>query len=142
MRRAMPYPCKAPSTSRVLSTISASVPCRTSVFSFMTRLPFGFLQVACHTPLLESNRAMAEGHQPYRYDRFSFLVGLSRRHNGMFEFSETLLQVSLKTRFFVLLQKLLARRSMSAGGARGNTSHVAGGCPITCTRSERILEAV
>src|SRR4029453_9547591 len=31
MRRAIPYPWRGPRTSRVLSTISASVPCRTSV---------------------------------------------------------------------------------------------------------------
>src|SRR5262245_9649016 len=36
MRRAIPYPCRGPRTSRVFSTISASVPCRTSV-SFIER---------------------------------------------------------------------------------------------------------
>src|SRR5579872_3199138 len=35
MRRAIPYPCRGPSTSRVFSTINASVPWRTSVLSFI-----------------------------------------------------------------------------------------------------------
>src|SRR5579863_5763237 len=35
MRHLIPKPCSGPSTSSVFSTISASVPCGTSVFSFM-----------------------------------------------------------------------------------------------------------
>src|SRR5215211_8907147 len=41
MRRAMPYPCSGPSVSSVLSTISASVPCHTSVLCPMFSTPMG-----------------------------------------------------------------------------------------------------
>src|SRR5258708_688228 len=44
MRRAIPQPCCDPRTSSVLRTISASVPCKTSGFSFMMNQPLGFQQ--------------------------------------------------------------------------------------------------
>src|SRR5579885_696387 len=42
IRRAIPYPCKGPRTSRVLRTISAKVPCCTSGFCFIDVSPLGF----------------------------------------------------------------------------------------------------
>src|SRR5215831_12829567 len=55
MRRAIPYPWRGPRTSRVFSTISASVPCRMSV-SFIEPL-FGFPTGRLTYALWESNRA-------------------------------------------------------------------------------------
>src|SRR6266481_2709935 len=52
MRRAIPYPCSGPRTSRVLRTINASVPWRTSVFCFIVltmHRHFGFQQEGWHT---------------------------------------------------------------------------------------------
>jgi hypothetical protein len=39
-----PQPCCGPRTSSVLRTISASVPCKTSGFSFIANQPLGFQQ--------------------------------------------------------------------------------------------------
>src|SRR5262245_6028967 len=60
MRRPMSHPCSGPMVSRVRSTIRASDPCSTSVFSSFMRLLVGRLQEN-RTPLVGSQQE-ADGH--------------------------------------------------------------------------------
>src|SRR6266851_5831928 len=90
MRRAIPYPCSGPRTSRVLRTINASVPWRTSVFCFIVltmHRHFGFQQEGCHTSFGKTTGQLSRQRSRVRVSSsppffLKHLRWFSRNHRG------------------------------------------------------------